>query len=223
MKIVYTLSHRGHMTEDLKRSLSTLTPYICPKDIIIFLTEPIVLEELLFLTRRGYDVRIRHKTEWKFASKNYLCDIQDDDVIFLDCDTVAKKDPALLLGDFVFSARPGTSNKRFNYHWKDTLEKYGLHTVPMFNSGVVVFRQGIHRVMAKTWKSFLDMYIDRTLVPPHKDRTMLNQYALSLAVAAHVPPSGIKYMTHTEHGYNWMRESTDTIIYHLKRMGGSSR
>lgn len=120
MKIAYTFSSVKNMPKDLLKSIKTTRSFVEADDIIVFYTPPREPEHIDMLENLGVDLRLREHRSRAFSmgkedvksyytDKTWLCTVGDDQVIFLDCDTVVLEDPREILeGDFEFNARAGS-------------------------------------------------------------------------------------------------------------------
>lgn len=213
--VFYTLSDIRRYPRFIDKSLESIEKFVEPKNIIIVYTPPLNTEHIEKLKSRGYQVHIKPKPEvdWRFAAKNYLCDVETENLFFIDCDTIIYKDIIQLLSEnnYLFAARVGRTSSVGNEVWENTFEKFNLKPLPMFNSGFMIFRKNLHNQIKKDWMKYLKMYLSCELEMPHKDRTMINQHALTLAISQHVPEPRIWYLGEEHHSYT---ENKDTYVYH---------
>lgn len=218
--VFYTLSDIREYPKFLDNSLKSLERFVEPDNIIVVYTPPINEKHIEKLRLKGYRVHIKPKPEvdWRFAAKNYLCDVETENLIFLDCDTSIHKNIKELLTktNYSFAARIGKTHSFGNKIWIDTFEKFGLKQLPMFNSGFMIFRKNLHNQIKDDWMKYLKMYLSNELELPHKDRTMINQHALTLAVSQYVPESDIWYLDEKHHSY---RLNVETYVTHTPGRG----
>lgn len=220
--VFYTLSDVRGFPHLLDKSVKSIRRFIAPDSIIIVYTPPVNQKHIEKLRRRGYQVCVKPNPEvdWRFAAKNYLCEVETKDLIFLDCDTIIYKDIKELLteNNYSFAARIGKTSSLGNQIWENTFKKLGLRQLPMFNSGFLIFKNGLHHRIKDDWMKYLKMYLSGKLVLPHKDRSMINQHALTLAISQHVPETNIWYLDEAHHNYG---TSADTYVFH--RPGSNKR
>lgn len=220
--VIYTLSSVRDLIRDILLSLESLTKFIPKEKISIIFTEPIdyndydklneynimftdnITDEFFFQKSRGY---IRG------GEKIQLCYANTENVIFLDCDTIIKKDISELLnGEYDFYARPEYSAMRdFEMDiWKNMLESFGcINTIPMFNTGFMIFKNYIHKKIYDDWLKYFNMDLPQC----HPRSYQKEQYALSIAIG--VGNYSIKYMDKNEHAFRWdFEENEDTYVLH---------
>jgi hypothetical protein len=225
MKIAYTFSSVKNMPKDLLKSVETMNCFVGPEDIIVFYTPPRESEHIEMLENLGVDLRLKeHRSrafsmgrkdpESYYTDKTWLCTVEDDEVIFLDCDTVVLDDPReILKGEFEFKARPGSfSSEKSDKKWRREFEKRDLPVMDwMPNAGVLAFKNGSHREIEDDWLKHLKYDYDFGEGNRH-----LEQYALALSVSG----KDIQKMTRKEHTYGWENEiNSQSIFYHI---GGRS-
>jgi hypothetical protein len=219
VKYAYTFSSRGNMPKDLLKSIKSLKSYTDPSNIVVFYTPPRKDTHKEFLDSLGVDVRLRD--HWgepfkmgredepsHYKDKLWICELEDDDVIFLDCDTVVLGDPCILLeGDFDFRAREDEYNLE-NSGWSELFDRFGKDQNWMPNAGVMVFKNGVLKKSRQELEMFLGHHYDELSV----DTWHLEQYAFSLAMSRY----SIERMDETEHAFGWEDETpAEAIVYHL--------
>ena len=219
--VFYTLSDIRGYHKFLDNSLKSVERFVEPGNIIVVYTPPINEKHIESLRVRGYQIYVKPTPVggWRFAAKNYLCDVETENLIFIDCDTVVYKDIRELLTrdkDYSFAARIGKTSSVGDKVWEGTFKKFGLRQLPMFNSGFMIFRDGLHNCIKDEWIEYLKMYLSNELELPHKDRTMINQHALTLAISRYVPESNIWYLGKEHHSYG---ETRDTYVFHTPGSG----
>lgn len=217
VKIAYTVSSKGSMVKDIINSLRSLRRFIEKDNIIVFYTPPRTDLDYRRLTRYAVVEKVENLTEPFVAKKNtapshygekiHLCDIDSPNVIFLDADTIVRKDVTKLTkGDFDFSARMAPANKDFNQKlWRSMFKEIGKEPIPMPNAGFMIFKNYCHQRIRKEWL----LYMNNPLLPnPHPESNLKEQYALALAISG----NKIEWMTVKEHRYSF--EIGDTFVVH---------
>ena len=221
---VYTLSSRKGMVQQALRSIATLKQHIEPEQIRIFYTPPYDQKDEKALEQTGAEIIkkenqteafnvSRSLPESHYGEKINLCNIDAENVVFLDCDTVVGNNIwEVLEGDFEFKARPEEPPEEEK--WRPIFEKYEEPYMDwMPNAGFLVFKKGFHKELGKKWlKYFQEMDIQRGKVN-HRE-----QYALALATAS----GKVEKMTSKEHTLEWLDEKTpDAYVYHIEQAAGS--
>ena len=218
-KFVYTLS--DPQVQLALNSIKSLRRFVNRDDIVVFCTPPIREKNIHALSRNAVVVESENLTEpffmakgkcGRYGEKIHLCDVDSSRVVFLDCDTVVKKDPRELLdGDFDFSARIGSGYYEFNqYVWMKMFEKIGKDPIPMPNTGFMIFKNNVHKEIRDEWLK----YINSPFLPnPHPSGFPKEQYALALAISG----KRIRWMSKKEHAFGWKKEelNIDTYVLHL--------
>ena len=153
-----------------------------------------------------------------YVNKAYLCLSESDRTVFLDADTIVRKpidsiwrrsdaDVIARLTARVFEPTWSASL------WNDVQKKVGgREGYPYFNSGCLVFQNGAHRKLEKTWPdliSSLGRGIPVFANALHEKRCA-EQLALSLAMGVH----NLSYslMSPTDHSYLWCGEDFENSI-----------
>lgn len=219
-KFLYTISHKANMLNDLEASLTGLTQWIEPKDIIIVITPPYIPQRTLKkLHYEGYQWfvsgnmtppqdRYMEKLYQIKLCEEYLKDV--DTLFFLDADTLVYKNPLLLLdGEYDFSARVGVATLDFNFEKYITLQdEYIMY--PMFNTGFMIFKNGSFRTIIpsaiKVYEENRDLRLNKRNYP--------DQLALMFGLERDGRQHTIRYMSKREHGFRWECESHNTVVYH---------
>jgi hypothetical protein len=149
-----------------------------------------------------------------YGNKTYLCGQESDRVVFLDTDTLVLRPLDLLWAnrDAGLLARVGTvfSNKAWNHAaWKAAFAKLDCSPLPMFNAGLLVFQNGSHRVIQKSWPKFIKEYLDNKITPPFPDVRMPEQFSLPLALAS----NGVTcdQLGPNEHCFGWERGTFEKL------------
>lgn len=131
-------------------------------------------------------------------------------IIFLDSDTIIKRDLSELLeGEYEFSGRiaPGFLDIDIDA-WNQMFLERGKIPVPMINTGFMIFKNHTHNRIADE-----DLYYMNSDLPhPHPVRYYKDQYAISLAVSGRK----IKCMDKTIHAFLWNNEVDGYVIHGSK-------
>ena len=216
--VVYTLSDHGDMVRNCLKSLRSLSRFVDREDIIIFYTPPRTRHNLKMLLNYATVVEANNITEpfvfqdyrgpGRYGEKVHLCEVDRENVIFLDCDTEVKKDPTIILEwecDFAGRAVPMVD---FDLGvWFRMFRDRGKEPVSMFNAGFMVFRNGTHKRIIDEWLS----YLDEDLPQAHAYFYHKDQYSLALALSG----LNLRLMTREEHAFRWLdEEHVDSIVLH---------
>ena len=221
----YTLSSRKGMVQQCLRSIATLKQHVDSSQIKIFYTPPYDEEDEQVLEATGAEIIkkenqteafnvSRSLPESHYGEKINLCNIDSENVVFLDCDTVVGNNIwEVLEGDFEFKARPEEPPEE--EVWKPLFEKFDEpYRDWMPNAGFLIFKNRFHQDLDEKWlKYFQEVDIQRGKVN-HRE-----QYALALATAS----GKVEKMTKKEHTLEWLEEKTpDAYVYHIEQAAGSS-
>jgi hypothetical protein len=224
---VYTLSSRKGMVQQCLRSIATLKQHVEPEHIKIFYTPPYDEKDEKALKQTGAElIKKENQTEAfnvsrslpesHYGEKINLCNIDAENVVFLDCDTVVGNNIwEVIEGDFEFKARPA---HRFNddESWKsmfDKRERSYLDWMP--NAGFLIFKDRSHKNIQDEWADLVAQELEFQMgkVDHHE------QYALALAVSG----LNIHEMEKKEHVLEWRDEKVpDAYVYHIEQAVGSS-
>ena len=216
-KFVYTLSSVGLMSEWAFFSIKTLMRYVNSRDIVIYFTPPRDTAHIERFEDLGVDVRLVENstnaftafdTSQHYGEKTWVSDIQDDTVVFLDCDTLVFNDiQEVIDGDFQFKARPGTSSVR-HPAWANLFKRFDETYIDwMPNAGFFIFKDGKHREIRVKWRGYINQDLGYDHGVNHKE-----QYALALSIG----DLNIKKMTGLEHVMVWNNEfPPNGIVYHI--------
>lgn len=216
VKYVYTLSSKGTMPTHALLSIKSLLNYVPSSDIIVFFTPP--RDEKHIKNLRSLDIDLRLvETKTKafdafgekrhYGEKTRVCEICDDTVVFLDCDTFILDDiTKLLRGNFEFKARPGTSKVQ-QPEWQELFKKYNQPYLDwMPNAGFLIFKNGIHHHIQNDWIRFISEDLGYQHAVNHKE-----QYALALSIGKY----DVQKMNVKEHVMVWNGEFPhDGVVYH---------
>ncbi len=221
VKFVYTVSDRGDMIRDVLRSIKSLRRFADREEIVVFYTPPRSQSSLEELSKLAEVKLVPNVTEpfvfrkergpGRYGEKVHLCDVDCENVVFLDADTVVRKDiRELLQGDYDFSSRIGEAyyEKDFDMKiWREMFARYGAEPIPMPNAGFMIFKNWCHRDIKDLWLKFLREPLPHPYKYYHKD-----QYSLALALS--LTGKRIRWMTEKEHSFRWMDEPEDAYVVH---------
>lgn len=219
VKYAYTFSSRGNMPKDLLKSVKSLLSFADPQDIVVFYTPPRDESHLDTLEALGIDVRLREHYGDAFKmgredepshynDKLWICEMDDEEVAFLDCDTVVLEDPSGVFdGDFDFKAREDEYDLEAT-GWSVLFEKFDKRENWMPNAGFMIFKNGILKQSKEELRRFVEYDYDELDV----DTWHLEQYAFSLAMSEY----SISRMDKTDHAFGWLDETPPSAtVYHI--------
>ena len=225
---VYTLSSRDNMVQQCLRSIATLKHYVNEEQIKIFYTPPYNEQDEKALKDTGakllkkenqteaFNVS-RSLPERHYGEKVNLCALEEENIVFLDCDTVVGKDIwDVMEGDFDFKARPSKIFAQENKEWENLFkENDEAYMDWMPNAGFMIFKNGFHREIEGKWRRYITNDPDFSLGKVNHNE----QYALALAVSG----GDVKMMEEKEHVFEWKGEKVaDAYVYHVQQAAGSS-
>jgi hypothetical protein len=106
------------------------------------------------------EVESKSKSYW-MVNKTYLCQVESEDVLFLDTDTIIQEPIGEMIekkeGEVV--ARRSTARTLSSWdeqEWKKYLDENGVATeIPVLNAGFLIFRGGIHQGMGREWSKIM--------------------------------------------------------------------
>lgn len=218
MNFVYTLSDRCNMVKQAVKSLKSLRAFVKKDDINVFFTPPRKEKSLQKLSKYCNVLEAPNITKpfvfdpgrglGYYGEKVHLCEVESPEVIFLDCDTIVKKNIFELLdGEFDFSARLG-DNTAINWDvWSAFCREHGKTPRPVFNAGFMIFKNCLHHKIRKEWFEFINGDIPKI----HPTTFTKEQYALVLALDGYK----IRQMDASQHAFGWMNETNvDTYVLH---------
>lgn len=155
-------------------------------------------------------------------NKIHLCKSEADRVIYLDTDVMVQRPLHLVYeetqADLV--ARYGVSTYMDRYYdpdrWASVLEAAGTTFYPKYSPGFMVFQNGAHRRIEKTWHKVIEKILNGELPLPVNKHAEL--YAFSIAASienlSHHP------MKERDHRYAMIGEGhEDAVVYHLGTPG----
>ena len=221
VKFVYTVSDIGDMIKLAIKSIKSLHKFVDKNDIIVFYTPPRSEQNYNRLSKLAIVKNVPNITKpfvcfkdrgpGRYGEKIHLCDVDCSNVVFLDADTIVKKNPLNLLhGDYDFSARPAAANCEFDKAiWENMFKKFGVKPILMPNAGFMIFKNYCHRDIKDLWLELINNDLPR----PHSLYYHKEQYALALALA--IKRKRIRWMKAYEHAYLWKGEGKiDTYVLH---------
>jgi len=217
-KIVYTVSDIANLVPDALRSIKSLMKFVAKENVIVLHTPPRTMKSILELSKVA-NVQYADNITKPFAimpekglrhygEKVQLCNINSENVIFLDADTLIRKDVTLLLdGDFDFAAMPVKSDETMEDRIR-LFSKINSHALPQYNCGLLVFKNYFHRKIGDLWLKYIN---DESLREPVFNTW--EQWALSLALS--MSNAKIKNLTFYHHARMWAGKShVDAFIMH---------
>ena len=124
--------------------------------------------------------------DW-IANRLAICDIMDDEMLYLDADIIVNRDIRELFdGDFEFRARVAYDDPRCGgQHLARIAASLGKPATPMWNGGAVIFKKGLHRRIKKEWYDLYQAFVTRKLPTPPGCAYHWVQLSFALAVAGH--------------------------------------
>lgn len=217
----------------LDNSLRSLRPHLDdPEQVRVIYVPPYDRDHIASLRDRGYQVieRDPYPIDWRSSHKLYLTDIDADDVLFLDADTVIYNDPARLFErDFCFGARPDPCNIRYGgiewSSWIGTFDRLGLTYLPMFTTGCMAFRDGVHRELREPWERYWHRYLDGDFRNPVKPGTekYVEMLAFALAISEVVDIGDVWFQGREQQAIERYGDDPHAaVVYELQRLGGRS-
>ena len=222
---VYTVSDAGLLIPKAIRSLKSLRRYVDKKDILVFFTPPTSKLGYARLSRLAVVREVNNLTKpfvfagerglGRYGEKCHLCDVPSSTVVFLDADTIVKKDLApLLKGDFDFSARrqfptrEKAAKEIDEKTWLQMFKKAGKKPVPMPNAGFMIFKNSCHRKIKNQWLGYVN---DDSLPNACSRLNPKEQTALALSLSE----MKIRWLSVYEHAFIWLgEEKVDTYVLH---------
>jgi hypothetical protein len=229
IRYVYTVSDMGAMIPDAIRSIRSLRKYVDKKDIVVFFTPPRSKLSYAILSRLAVVKEVDNLSKpfvffgghglGRYGEKCHLCDVDSSTVVFLDADTIVKKDLfPLLEGDFDFSARKHFPTKESATGWIDEniwveiFRSTGKEPVPMPNAGFMIFKKFCHHRIKEEWLKYIN---DDNLPNACLHHNPKEQTALALALSG----KKIRWLTAKEHAFSWLGEGKiDTYVLHKKTL-----
>ena len=228
-KVVYTLSATRDFMYQMNRSLTSLNRWVDKENIISIVNPPSDNYRIKNLNKLstvyqgnpkyGKISKSTYFNNFNAMYKLEMCDIESENLIFIDCDTIVLRDITELLdGDFDFSAREepcrsinGIMKKDWNQDaWVESLKLLDLPLSSLpFNDGLMVFKNRTHIKIRDDILDFYNRYHAKELPYPMPDFPIHdNEFALSLAVAKYK----VRYMGENEHWYGWRKEFISTKL-----------
>lgn len=192
---VYTVSSRGRLVQDAVRSIRSLTTFVSPERIVVFLTPPVDDDDAAIFRTLDVDVRQRQATTAAYSpfvdaygqphsQRHYgesvnVGRVDSDRAVFLACDTyVARPIDPLFDQPFEIAARPDPLG--VGERWDRLFDK---HDEPLMDwmphTGLLLFDDGAHRRVFDDWCTYLDEDLPVTTHGKHPK----DQIALALAAS----------------------------------------
>jgi len=238
---LYTVSDRGHMYKDLIKSINSLLNFVTPNQIMVIHTPDvnwdyhdglsdkginnIVMDNELkpfnivkdnSQDRFGYYGEKIAKLDYPFFEDAILQEV--DNVMFLDCDTVIMRDVERLF-DYKFDVaiRIDKGFVDFNIsEWVKQFNDLGLDCVPMCNTGVMLFKNGYHKIISKYAKDYYNNVEWRNF---HK-KCHFDQYAITCAISKCMGLDNgfnVWWLDNRVHGMRWENDIIKPYIKHGSR------
>ena len=211
-KIFYCISDKGNMIRILYKSLKSLNKFIDKDNVKVCFTPPYNKKHRYKKIAKFADIIYSDNITEKFsANKNSMeryaekfqfTEIKNQECIYLDHDTIIKKDPTELLEcDFDVAFRvAGTFLKYYDIAtWNQYLKKWGKTPIPMPNSGMILFKHHTHQ---KIKPILFDVLNDPHMVKGYNEWQNRDQIALAVSCSG----LKIKWLTSNEHCYRWKNE-----------------
>lgn len=154
-------------------------------------------------------------------NKIHLCRSEADRVIYLDTDTfvLGSLEETYVGVDADLIARPGVEvymGIHDDDKWDATLSAVGAPSYPYYSPGFMVFQNGSHKRIEKSWHRMIDLILRDEL--PIWARKHAEMYAFSIAAA----DQGLTHaaMKNHHHRYAMIGEShEDAVVHHLGTPG----
>lgn len=159
----------------------------------------------------------------QFPDDKYLIGLltEYDHVIMVDCDTFVLADIEGLFdaGNEDVLARESWTyqsdrwSETYNIRWKENLALLGIDSVPVLNTGVVIFKNRSHVTVREKWIDLLLAFKSGHLIPVYGGKRLFEQLSFSLAVADLGLQVG--FLNSLMHCYAWNNErNPETVVYH---------
>ena len=229
-KVVYCVNDSRTFRAQLINSLKSLNRFMEPEDIIVIVNPPSKSKSITHLNGKLCTIYDGDGFYESLQLPNYkykieLCEIDCDNLIFLDTDTIIMKDITELIdGNYDFSAKEepcraykGIKKPTWNdSFWKGTLKELGKpeYSIP-YNDGFMIFKHRLHMKIHNDWIMYYKYYHNKVWNSPNTvDDMHHNEFALSLAVAGYK----IKPMDN-EHWFGWRgqryQHKDDIYVVHV--------
>ncbi len=230
-KFVYCLSYNRSFRKQVSNSVRTLSQFIPKEDIILIVNPPNGIERLKKIFNKYATIYEGNKFYEELDLPNFkykieMCDIDCDNLVFLDCDTIILKDPRELLdGDYDFFGREepcrsidNNMKETWNQEtWETNLARFNLplDSIP-YNDGFVIFKNKTHMKIKDDFIKYYKMYNNNEIDSPNTvDDMHHNEFALSMAVSNY----NCKVMDDKHHWYGWRAipytKSDDSYVLHV--------
>ena len=216
------------MIPDVIRSIRSLRKYVDKKDIVVFFTPPrsklscallarlVLVKEVDNLSKPF--VFVKEHGPGRYGEKCHLSDLSTSTVVFLDADTIVKKDLSPLLEELVFAARRHYPTRASATGWIDEkiwlgiFRGLGKKPVAMPNAGFMIFKNYCHHRIKDEWLRYIN---DDNLPNACLHDNPKEQTALALALSG----QKIRWLTAKEHAFGWLgEEKIDTYVLHKKNL-----
>ncbi len=221
-KICYCISDVRSLVEETLQSIHSLNKFIDKENIIVFFTPPRTKKSYHNLSKFATVIKTENITDpfmfvtdqenGRYGEKIQLCDVDSPNVIFLDTDTIIKKNPLELLdGDYDVSGRIDDSYLHVSANdWLSLFRKMGKEPIPYMNTGFLIIKYNAHKKIKDDWLKYVNMDLPKI----HPFSYQKDEYALALAISG----TKIKWMSFREHAYRWKREYLkDTYVLHGRK------
>ena len=229
LKIVYTASTGEKHLKELETSLISLNKFV-DKDNIQMIFNPCSPSEKKIHKFNKYGQVIIGDDYYQKLKLNNLkfkiepLDTKSENLIFLDVDTVIKKDITDLLNDdYDFYGRPEpfftdhTSRyvqnlKWYEDNWLSLLNKYGCpKNAVAYNSGFIIFKNRTHNKIRKQVEEIFKLLYEKKHPYPHSGYPFhCDEFAISISTS----PYNCKLMTKDEHLFAWKEAPCDSYVIH---------
>ena len=220
-KFFYTLSSKGTMVKETIHSIKTLKNYVKPGKINVVFTPPINQNDVEKINSLGVKtIRRKNRAESfhmssydsdrNYGDKMWLCDIESDNLVFLDCDTLVLENIwKVISGNYEFKAR--LTEEEMTEEWKDLFHQNEDQIIDkMFNAGFLIFKEEAHKDIADDWERYYSRLGNKSY--SESGNIHREQYALTLAVSG----LDIEKMDRSEHLMEWTDEiRPQAVVHHL--------
>jgi len=198
IKLCYSFSARVDKLGfiDLLHSLHSARNYFDKEDITVFFTPPFNDNYEQQINKHATVIKIDHysiphptydpndPTPPFYWDKYYFCDVNCENLIFLDNDTELQCDireyfdkydfDIMVLGD------DGRGNLEFINTWRKTWTRLNAPIKPVLMTTVILFKHGTHKKIKRELHDIADKYMNGNFTFPAEDR-LFDEYVFSLA------------------------------------------
>ena len=220
-KICYCVSDVRSLVKETLCSIRSLSRFVEKDEIIVFYTPPRTKKSYYVLSKFATVIETENITEpfkfvkdgdkGRYGEKIHVCDVDSPNAIFLDSDTLIKKNPLELLdGDYDVSGRVESELPVDVDSWLSLFRSNGKEPIPFMNTGFLIFKNGAHKEIRDEWLKYVNSDLPKIYsFFYHKD-----ELAFALAISG----KNIKWMSFREHAYRWKREHLkDTYVLHGRK------